>query len=218
MRKKLLRFQDNAQRDNVIEPGKPSYQTLKGQWASAHFGNEHELVLELGCGQGEYTTGLAERFPQKNFIGIDVKGARLWVGSGYALAHQLSNVAFLRIYIRQLADYFARGEIAEIYLPFPDPRPRERDEKRRLTGPPFLDLYRQVLRPGGKIHLKTDNDMLFRYTLKAVQSQVGVADLMYTLDFYHDSRFQEANPIQTKYEKKYLSQGIKIKYLSFSLK
>jgi tRNA (guanine-N7-)-methyltransferase len=217
MRKKLKRFQENAQRNNIIEPGKPNYQALSGKWAASYFHNQQDIVLELGCGQGDYTIGLAKRFPQKNFIGVDLKGARLWVGSNDALANQLTNVAFLRAHIAQINQFFAPGEVDEIYLPFPDPRPREKDEKRRLISPNFLDLYRQILRPGGRLYFKTDNDQLFAYTLEVLQAQPDVYELVHTQDLYGDNKIELALHIQTKYEQKYLSQGIRIKYLQFVL-
>jgi tRNA (guanine-N7-)-methyltransferase len=218
MRKKLLRFQDNAQAANLIQPGKASYQTLQGQWAPGYFSNEQDIVLELGCGQGEYTVGLAEKFPNRNFIGVDIKGARLWLGSMYAHTHGLVNVAFLRTDITQIDNFFAPGEVAEIYLPFPDPHPRNSDAKKRLTSPRFLNLYKKILRPGGKVHLKTDNDQLFAYTLDLLGTQPYISDLVYSADFHHDGALQGQNLILTKYEKKYLHQGIKIKYLCFKFK
>jgi tRNA (guanine-N7-)-methyltransferase len=217
MRKKLKRFQENAQRDNVIEPSKANYQMLKGQWKADYFYNFHDIVLELGCGQGEYSINLAKMSPTKNFIGIDLKGARLWVGSTQALQDGLKNVAFLRVPIEQIDQFFAPGEVEEIYLPFPDPRPRDRDENKRLTSPGFLDLYRKILRPGGKVHLKTDNDQLFAYTLEVLRAQPDVYELADTLDLYRDNPIELAMHIQTKYEQKYLRQGIKIKYLQFVL-
>lgn len=217
MRKKLQRFQDNAQRTHVIEPGKPHYQTIQGQWQACYFHNQHAIVLELGCGQGEYTVGLAQHFPDRNFIGVDIKGARLWVGGTLAITYKLTNVAFLRTHIAQLDQFFAPGEVAELYLPFPDPRPRGSDEKRRLTSPRFLALYRKILQPGGIIHLKTDNEALFAYTLAVLKDQGDVHDLAYTADLYQSAWLVAQHGIQTKYEQLYLNQGAKIKYLQFAL-
>ncbi len=198
MRKKLQRFSDNAQRRNIIEPGKASYVQLKGQWRTDYFNNQHDLVVELGCGKGAYTLGLAQQFPHKNFVGVDIKGARLWVGSSYALAHALYQVAFLRTKIEQLDQCFAPGEVSEFYIPFPDPRPRDRDEKRRLTSPRFLALYRQLLQPGGFVHLKTDDAALFSYTLAVLRSQ-AVSSLVYTEDLYRSEWLAVHYGIQTAY-------------------
>ena len=216
MRKKLQRFQDNAHHANVIEPGKAIYQDLKGQWQARYFYNQHDIVLELGCGRGEYTVGLAQRFPNRNFIGVDIKGARLWVGSTYALTHELANVAFLRAQVAQLDQFFARDEVAELYIPFPDPRPSGSDEKRRLTSPRFLALYRSILRLGGIVHLKTDNDALFAYTLETLQTQQDVYKLAYTEDLYQSAWLAVHHGVQTKYERRFLEQGSKIKYLRFA--
>lgn len=217
MRKKLLRFQDNTQQANLIEPGKVGYQTLKGQWAAAYFNNNQAIALELGCGRGDYTVALAKRFPAKNFIGVDVKGARLWAGSTYAVAHKLTNAAFLRAPIAAIADFFAVHEIAALYLPFPDPRKRGKDAKKRLTSPRFLDLYRHILRPGGKIHMKTDHADLFAYTLEVLGAQKDVYELVYTQDLYQDAWLCTPDNIQTQYEQTYLAQGATIKYLCFEL-
>lgn len=215
MRKKLQRFADNAQRRNIVEPGKSSYVHLKGKWRTDYFNNQHDLVMELGCGKGAYTLGLAQRFPNKNFVGVDIKGARLWVGSSYALVHQLHQVAFLRTKIEQLDQHFAPGELTELYIPFPDPRPRDRDEKRRLTSPRFLALYRQLLQPGGFVHFKTDDTVLFSYTLEVLRSQ-AVSDLVYTEDLYQSEWLATQYGIQTAYEKQFLEQGASIKYLRFA--
>ena len=215
MRKKLQRFADNSQRRNIIEPGKASYAHLKGKWRTDYFDNQHDLVVELGCGKGAYTLGLAQRFPNKNFVGVDIKGARLWVGSSYALVHQLHQVAFLRTKIEQLDQHFAPGELTELYIPFPDPRPRDRDEKRRLTSPRFLALYRQLLQPGGFVHFKTDDTVLFSYTLEVLRSQ-AVSDLVYTEDLYQSEWLATQYGIQTAYEQQFLEQGASIKYLRFS--
>ena len=215
MRKKLQRFADNAQRLNVIEPGKATYTQLKGRWRTHYFNKKSDLVVELGCGNGAYTLGLAQQFPHKNFVGVDIKGARLWVGSSYAIAHELHQVAFLRTKIEQLNQCFAPGEISELYIPFPDPRPRSRDEKRRLTSPRFLAIYRQLLQPGGLVHLKTDNAALFAYTLEVLRTQ-SLTHLAYTEDLYQSKWLSAHYGIKTAYEQRFLTQGITIKYLCFS--
>jgi tRNA (guanine-N7-)-methyltransferase len=215
MRKKLQRFADNAQRRNIIDPGNLGCAYLKGKWRANYFNNQHDLVVELGCGKGAYTLGLAQQFPHKNFVGVDIKGARLWVGSSYALAHELHQAAFLRTKIEQLGQCFAPREISELYIPFPDPRPRGRDEKRRLTSPRLLALYRQLLQPGGLVHLKTDDDALFAYTRSVLRTQ-PVSNLIYTEDLYQSEQLSEHYGIQTDYEKQFLTQGATIKYLRFS--
>ena len=215
MRKKLQRFADNAARANVLEPGKPLYETVKGQWRTAYFDNPGALVLELGCGKGAYTLGLAEQFPAKNFVGVDIKGARLWAGSTAALAQDLQQVAFLRTQIEHLDRFFAPQEVDEIYIPFPDPRPRDRDIKRRLTSPRMLAIYRQLVKPSGRVHLKTDNAALFQYTLEMLAAE-SITDLVYTEDLYQSEWLADHYGIQTAYEKRYLAQGITIKYLRFS--
>lgn len=215
MRKKLQRFADNAQRKNIIELGKASCTDLKGQWRTAYFDNQRDLVVELGCGKGAYTLGLAQQFPNKNFVGVDIKGARLWVGSSHALAHRLHQVAFLRTKIEQLDQWFAPGEVSEFYIPFPDPRPRGRDEKRRLTSPRFLTLYRRLLQPEGFVHLKTDDAAFFSYTLAVLRAQ-SVNSLVHTEDLYQSEWLAAHHGIQTAYEQQFLAQGATIKYLRFS--
>ncbi|MCU0318110.1 MAG: tRNA (guanosine(46)-N7)-methyltransferase TrmB [Amoebophilaceae bacterium] len=215
MRKKLQRFADNAKRRNVIELSKASHTHLQGRWRADYFNNKNDLVVELGCGKGAYTLGLAQQFPYKNFVGVDIKGARLWVGSSYALAHGLCQVAFLRTKIEQLDQCFAPGEISELHIPFPDPRPRDRDEKHRLTSPRFLALYRQLIQPGGYVHLKTDDTGLFAYTLEVLRVQ-PISSLVYTEDLYQSEWLAAHYGIQTDYERKFLAQGAAIKYLRFS--
>lgn len=215
MRKKLKRFAENTLRDNVLEPGKPLYEHIRGQWHAQYFRNTHTLAVELACGRGDYTIGLAQQFLHKNFVGVDVKGARLWAGSTQALMQGLHNVAFLRTRIEQLDSFFAPAEISTLYIPFPDPRPRDRDAKRRLTSPRFLALYRTLLQPGGLIHFKTDNDALFAYTLKVLQ-QEAIQDLVYTQDLYQSDLLDAHHGIRTAYEQRFLAQGAKIKYLRFA--
>ena len=214
-RKRLQRFADNAQRHNVIQPGKDVYQQIKGKWRD-HFKNDNEIVLELACGRGEYSTGLAGVFPGKNFVGVDIKGARLWKGSSYAIENDLNNVAFLRIQILNLGHFFEKEEVSEIWIPFPDPRPGKRDIKRRLTSPRFLDIYRNITKPGSPVHLKTDNKGLFEYTL-SVLHQLKIKDVVYTSDLYSSDLLNDHHGINTKYEKNYLAEGLKICYLKFRI-
>lgn len=215
-RQKKRRFADNQLRRTVIEPGKPIYDEIKGQWNDQFFGNQHPLTLELGCGRGEYTIGLAQHFSNKNFIGIDIKGDRIWVGSGLAEAQSMKNVAFLRTQMQFLTKFFAKDEVDEIWLTFPDPRPKDRDEKRRLSFPGYMELYKEVLKPDGWFRFKTDNTFLFEYTLELIQTgKIDVHSLSYTFDLYQSELLDEHYGIQTKYEKMFSEKGETIKYMKF---
>ena len=215
-RQKKRRFADNQLRRTVIEPGKPIYDEIKGQWNDQFFGNQHPLTLELGCGRGEYTIGLAQHFSNKNFIGIDIKGDRIWVGSGLAEAQSMKNVAFLRTQMQFLTKFFAKDEVDEIWLTFPDPRPKDRDEKRRLSFPGYMELYKEVLKPDGWFRFKTDNTVLFEYTLELIQTgKIDVHSLSYTFDLYQSELLDEHYGIQTKYEKMFSEKGETIKYMKF---
>ena len=214
-RSKLDKFKDNAASDYIIQRGKDIYEQIKGNWRQMYFKNSHDLVLELACGRGEYTIGLARKFPDKNFVGVDIKGPRIWRGMKTADAENLTNTGFLRGHIQNLEDHFEHDEVNEIWITFPDPRPKGRDERRRLTHPRFMDMYRRILKPGGWMYLKTDNAGLFDYTLEVVQERKGIEQLTYTQDLYNSTLLEEHHGIQTTYEKRYLEDGIKIKYLKF---
>ena len=217
MRKKLKRFKQNEERENVIQPGKEFFKQIKGNWRSMYFKNDNAIVLEVGCGRGEYTTGLAKIFPHKNFIGADIKGVRIWAGSNLADRENLHNVVFLRIQVQSIEKFFEKNEVNEIWLTFPDPRPKLSDERRRLTCPRFLDLYKNILHPRGLIHLKTDNENLFDYTLQIISQREDVKDIEYTRDLYKSDMLSEHYGLQTKYEREYQEQGQAIKYLRFRL-
>jgi len=190
---------------------------LKGKWSSGFFKNQNELVLELGCGKGEYTTGLASRYPNRNFIGVDIQGARLWRGLKTAEEEQLKNVAFIRVRINLIPYIFGKDEVSEIWITFPDPRARKSDAKKRLTSPEFLEYYKTFLKAGGIIHVKTDNIIFFENTLDVIRE--GGHELLFsTYDVYDEGFDNELTQIQTFYEKKWLANGTKIKYLKFSLK
>ncbi|WP_343523069.1 tRNA (guanosine(46)-N7)-methyltransferase TrmB [Pedobacter sp.] len=210
---KLRRFAEIETFANVyqLDAGK----ALKGNWASAHFKNENPIVLELACGKGEYSVNLARLFPDKNFIGVDYKGNRIWRGAKTAIEEQIDNVAFLRIQIENILDYFNEREIDEIWITFPDPQPQDSREKKRLTFPAFLNRYKMVLKPGGKVNLKTDNDQLYAYTCEKVAElslQVHKnTDHLYTSDLVDD-----VLSIKTYYEKKYLLHDKNINYIQFS--
>jgi len=210
---KLRRFAEISTFSNVVQldAGKP----FKGKWASEFFKNENPVVLELACGKGEYTVNLGRLFPQKNFIGIDYKGNRIWRGAKTALEDGVNNVGFLRIQIETILDYFGEGEIDEIWITFPDPQPQISREKKRLTSPRFLEKYKQILRPEGPINLKTDNDDLHAYTAEKI-GELGLKLHVKTEDLYNSEFADEVLSIKTYYEKKYLQDNKNINYLEFS--
>lgn len=187
---------------------------LRGNWHRDFFGNNNPIVLELGCGKGEYTVGLARRFPDKNFIGIDIKGARMWTGASEARAEKMTNVAFVRTSIELICSFFAPGEIAEIWITFPDPQMRK--VRKRLTSTRFMDLYRGVLADGGLIHLKTDSPFMYRYTsLMAGLNHLPVE--CETDDLYASGMADDILDIKTHYERQWLARGLTIKYIKFRL-
>jgi tRNA (guanine-N7-)-methyltransferase len=214
-RSKLDKFKDNAQSDFVIQPGKDIFENIKGRWRRLYFRNDNHLVLELACGRGEYAIGLARIFPDKNFIGVDIKGPRIWRGMMIAEEECLNNVGFLRGHIQNLEDFFEENEVDEIWITFPDPRPKGRDKRRRLTHGRFLEIYRKILKPGGWFCLKTDNDGLYEYSLEVLSDRDDILDLEYTDDLYNSELLKDHFGIKTTYEKKYLKDGIAIKYLKF---
>ncbi|KPQ19543.1 MAG: tRNA (guanine-N(7)-)-methyltransferase [Algoriphagus marincola HL-49] len=214
-RKKLVRFKANEENPNVVQEGKPIFEEIKGQWRSRQFQNQNPLVVELACGRGEFTVGLAQVFPHQNFIGVDIKGSRIWKGSSTATEEGLENVAFLRTQIQLLDKFFDQGEIDELWITFPDPFPRDGDEKRRLTSDRFLDMYRPLLKSGGIVHFKTDNTGLFDFSLNLVQSRKDIEVLGHTHDFYQSEWKDNHFGIQTRYEKMFSEKGEKIKYLKF---
>lgn len=214
-RKKLVRFKANEENPNVVQEGKPIFEEIKGQWRARQFQNQNPLVVELACGRGEFTVGLARVFPHQNFIGVDIKGSRIWKGSSTAAEEGLENVAFLRTQIQLLDKFFDQGEIDELWITFPDPFPRDGDEKRRLTSDRFLDMYKPLLKSGGTVHFKTDNTGLFDFSLNLVQSRKDIEVLGHTHDFYQSEWKDDHFGIQTRYEKMFSEKGEKIKYLKF---
>jgi tRNA (guanine-N7-)-methyltransferase len=214
-RKKLVRFADNDQNPNVIQSGKPIFEEIKGNWNEKQFQNENPIVVELACGRGEFTVGLGRVFTNQNFIGVDIKGSRIWKGSSTATQEGIHNVAFLRTQIQQLDQFFDQGEISELWITFPDPFPRDGDEKRRLTSPRFLDMYKPMIKSGGIVHFKTDNTGLFDYSLELVKSRVDIEVIGFTSDFYQSEWKDDHFGIKTKYEKLFSDKGEKIKYLKF---
>ena len=218
MKRKLERFRIIADRENVIQPGKNNYGVIRGNWRERYFKNDNPIAVELACGRGEYTTGLAELFPACNYVGIDIKGDRIWKGSTRAVEEKLCNVGFLRTHILMMENFFDPGEIDEIWLTFPDPRPRKKDIKRRLTSPRYLEIYKHLLKPQSIIHLKTDNTGLFEYSLEEIQNRNDVADLEFTSDLYSSALRHECFDIKTRYEEMFANKGEKIKYLRFRFK
>ncbi len=209
--KKLYRFAQIKTFPNVLEYP-PS---MKGQWGS-FFKNSNPVVLELACGRGEYTVGLARLQPEKNFIGVDVKGNRMYIGAKTALEEGYQNAAFLRTQIEMLPDYFAEKEVSEIWITFPDPQLRKSKAKKRLTHPRFLQLYNQILKPGGQIHLKTDSPVLFRFTLEVIRL-CGCTLSESIEDVYADTEISDELAITTHYEKMDIARSNKIHYIKFSL-
>lgn len=214
-RKKLQRFKENEENWNVVQEGKEIFEQIKGKWNTIQFKQAQPLTVELACGRGEFTVGLARQYPHRNFVGVDIKGARIWKGSTIALGEGMENVSFLRTQIQQLEKFFDQEEISELWITFPDPFPRDGDEKRRLTSPKFLDMYKPMLQKDGIVHFKTDNTGLFDYTLDLVQTRKDIEVLLYTHDFNASPLKDKHHGIQTKYEKIFSEKGEKIKYLQF---
>ena len=217
---KLKRFRENETFPNVIQPerddvlnGKFPY---KGSWRKDFFKNKNPIVLELGCGKGEYTVHLAQRSPHINHIGIDIKGARFWRGAKTAIEEGYTNVCFIRMQVELIVQCFAEGEVDEIWITFPDPQIKYKRTKHRLTQPDLLKIYKTVLKSGGLIHLKTDSEFLFGYTLGVV-SQMGVIKYAHH-DIYNNSDAPNiATEIQTFYENQFLEKKKAISYMNFSL-
>lgn len=218
---KLKRFRENETFTNVLQPSREEILSgnfpLKGKWASDFFKNENPIVLELGCGKGEYTVNLAQQYPQKNFIGVDIKGARFWRGAKTALEEKVPNAAFLRCQIELIDMIFASNEVAEIWITFPDPQIKYKRTKHRLTNADFLEKYKKILAPDGLIHLKTDSEFLHGYTLGLLHG-LGHEILYANHHIYrNEGAPAEVLAIQTTYEKIYLAQGKPITYIRFRL-
>lgn len=216
---KLKRFRDNDSFENVIQPSRQEILKgfeFKGRWNTI-FSNPNPIVLELGCGKGEYTLALAERYPEKNFIGIDIKGARLWRGAKTALENKLPNVRFLRMNIELIDAVFDESEVSEIWITFPDPQIKYKRTKHRLTNIHFLDRYKKILDGDGLVHLKTDSEFLHGYTLGLLQGLDK--EIVYSNnDVYRQSGSPAVvTEVQTFYESQYLEMGKPITYLSFKI-
>ncbi|MCF3110737.1 tRNA (guanosine(46)-N7)-methyltransferase TrmB [Niabella sp. CC-SYL272] len=209
--KKLVRFAELNTFNNVLQ----FPQDMRGKW-KAYFKNEQPLTLELACGKGEYALGLGRLHPNRNFVGVDIKGNRLWAGAKKAIRENLDNVAFLRVQIEQLHQYFAPGEVSEIWITFPDPQLRFSKAKKRLTHPRFLRIYQQVLKPEGIIHLKTDSPNLHRFT-REVLEMYQCPVLKDTDDLYKEADLTEELKIKTYYESLDIAESNRIHYLAFQL-
>ncbi len=218
---KLQRFAENRTFEHYFqlsyEDAVASGFPLKGKWNELFFKNNNPIVLELGCGKGEYTVGLARNFPGKNFIGIDVKGARLWRGLKTSHQERLKNVAFVRARIELIEYIFDRDEVDEIWITFPDPQIRQSREKKRLTSPLFLNRYKNFLKKEGIIHLKTDALLLYDYTLEVIKEN-GYRLIYANEDIYNSELDNEVVNIQTFYEQKWLANNTPIRYLAFKLR
>lgn len=219
---KLKRFKENETFVNVFQPTREEVVAdqfpLKGKWNSDFFKNDHPIVLELGCGKGEYSVGLAERSPDKNFIGIDIKGARFWRGAKTAVENGLHNVAFLRTQIELIEHCFAANEVSEIWITFPDPQIKYKRTKHRMTNAAFLDNYKKILKTNGLMHLKTDSEFMHGYTLGLLHG-TGHEVLYANHNIYkNEGAPAEVTGIQTFYESQYLEVDKPITYIQFRIK
>lgn len=213
---KLKKFAEMETFSNVFQP---PYEPMAGRWRDAFFHNNNPIVLELGCGRGEYTVGLAQKYPEKNFIGIDIKGARMWAGAKQAIQAKMTNVAFLRTNIEFLATFFAPNEVDEIWITFCDPQMKK--ATKRLTSTYFMQRYQLILKPNGLIHLKTDSPFLYTYTMEMLRLNpypvVCSTDDLYANSLDSIDVFADARALQTHYEKQWLGRGMTIKYIEWQL-
>lgn len=219
---KLKRFRENETFSNVIQPEREDALNgsfaLKGNWGKDYFKNDHPIVLELGCGKGEYTVALAQKFPEKNFIGIDIKGARFWRGAKTAVENGIQNTAFLRTQIELIEGFFAENEVDEIWITFPDPQIKYKRTKHRMTNEQFLERYKRILKPDGIMHLKTDSEFMHGYTLGLLHG-LGHEVIYANHHVYrNEGAPEEVTSIQTFYESQYLEQEKPITYIRFKLK
>ncbi len=223
-KRKLQRFEEMKGMDHVIQPSMDDIKNdafhLKGKWRKEFFKNENPLILELGCGKGEYSVGMGLKYPERNFLGIDIKGARIWRGAKDVEENEMQNVGFIRTKIDFISHFFDQNEVDEIWLTFSDPQ-KEKPRK-RLTGPLFIERYRKFLKPGGVIHLKTDSDLLYEFTMDEIEKQ-GYTLLDHSEDVYGsyidqlDDDWKEIMSIRTHYEKLFSEKGHVIKYCRFQI-
>lgn len=219
---KLKRFKENETFTNVFQPTREEVVgdqfPLRGKWSSDFFKNDNPIVLELGCGKGEYSVGLAERFPEKNFIGIDIKGARFWRGAKTAVESGMNNVAFVRTQIELINHIFAEYEVSEIWITFPDPQIKYKRTKHRMTNAEFLERYKKILKPSGLMHLKTDSEFMHGYTLGLLHG-LGHEVIYANHNIYkNEGAPAEVTGIQTFYESQYLEVNKPITYIKFRIK
>ena len=219
---KLKRFSENETFTNVFQPTREEVVgnefPLRGKWNREFFKNDNPIVLELGCGKGEYSVGLAERFPEKNFIGIDIKGARFWRGAKTAVETGMNNVAFVRTQIELIHHIFTQNEVSEIWITFPDPQIKYKRTKHRMTNAAFLDNYKKILKPNGLMHLKTDSEFMHGYTLGLLHG-LGYEVLYANHNIYkNEGAPAEVTGIQTFYESQYLEVNKSITYIQFRIK
>lgn len=219
---KLRRFKENETFSNVYQPTREelvdSTFSLKGKWRANAFNNNNPVVLELGCGKGEYSVALAKKYPNKNFIGVDIKGARFWRGAKTAIEEHISNVAFLRTQIELIDHAFEKGEVDEIWITFPDPQIKYKRTKHRMTNATFLERYKRILKPEGVVNLKTDSEFMHGYTLGLLHG-AGHEVLYANHNVYkQEGSPEEVTSIQTFYESQYLEQNKPITYIRFKIK
>ena len=211
MKNKLERYAYNRNSDYVIQEGKGIYNSTKGKWNKI-FKNNNPIIIELACGNGEYTVSRSLSNKQKNYIGVDIKGARIWKGANILEENNINNALFLRTQIESISNFFEKNEVDEILISFPDPRPKKKDIKKRLTNNFFLEMYHKILKKNGLLILKTDDHKLFDYSYEEIKSsKFNIED--YTIDLYNSSKFEFYKKIKTKYENRFLLEGKKIKLL-----
>ncbi len=217
---KLKRFEEMKSLERVFQPSFNDFFNkdyfLKGNWNKEVFINQHPIIVELGCGKGEYTVAMAQKFKEKNFIGVDIKGARIWKGAKESNLKGMLNVAFLRARLEFITSFFNEAEVEEIWLTFPDPQTKRRRIKKRLVSSFFLTCFQRILKNNGIVHLKTDSDILYEYTLKLLMHN-KLQVLVETDDLYNSCSHDDLTGIKTFYEMRYLEEGKKIKYLKFQL-
>lgn len=218
MRKKKIKIEENSELSNVIQSGKDFFEISAGRWGSDFFKNNNSIILEVGCGKGDYTVGLATIFKDNNYIGTDFKGDRINVGAKKALEENLNNVAFLRLRAEQLQDSFMSGEISEIWITFPGPRPKKSEANRRLTNHKFIDIYKYLMGGQGRVHLKTDSQFVFDFTHEVISERDDIRIVIETDDLYNSEYLDNHFGITTDFERRFLKQGLSIKYICFEFK
>lgn len=226
-RNKLKKFADLLEFPNVYENFDFNNPTLtgidnidfaaKGNWNKEHFKNDNPITLELACGRGEYTLGLAQMYPNRNFIGVDIKGARIWQGATKAIEENINNVAFVRTQIEQIAEFFDKGEVSEIWITFPDPFLKDSKSNRRLTSPQLLPEYKKILAKDGIVQLKTDSTELYEFTLETLAEQNDYTPIYNSADIYADELIMPELELKTYYEGLHLKKGKKIKFIRMKL-